>query len=125
MKAVLCCLTSTPLNMVRASNILKAVEICRKYGSHKVLLFGSAARKPVTEANDIDIVCYGVYERRARSNLFFDLSYLDDPVDITFDDDVDTHVLRDWEAYGQVFLTEPTPAPIAPVSVQFAPQHVI
>ena len=110
--------------MVHSSNIVKAVEICRKYGSYKILLFGSAARKPLAEANDIDIVCYGVRERRARSNLFFDLSALDDPVDITFDDDVDAHILRDWEAYGQVLWAESTDAPTVPASAALSLQQV-
>lgn len=92
--------------MVHQSTIDKAVQICKKYHPTKVLLFGSAARSAVEDANDVDLVIYGVDDNIVRGRLFFELNSLEEPVDVIFDDYVEEDILRRWEAEGIILFEE-------------------
>jgi len=46
--------------MLRPESIAYIKEIAERYGAEKVLLFGSCLAVPEEEANDIDLVVYGL-----------------------------------------------------------------
>jgi uncharacterized protein len=45
--------------MITREQINKCVEVARRYGAKRVVLFGSAAENP-ENARDIDLICEGV-----------------------------------------------------------------
>lgn len=45
--------------MIKSEQISKCVEIARRYGAKRLVLFGSAAEDP-ENARDIDLLCIGV-----------------------------------------------------------------
>lgn len=105
--------------MVRQSNIQKVLDICLRYKPSKVLLFGSSARGPVEDANDIDLVFYAQTETlplATWADLIKDIGNggVEDHVDLVLAETVPSHVLQEWEAYGRVLFqtgTQPTPVP--------------
>ena len=45
--------------MIKPDQITKCIEVARRYGVKKLVLFGSAAEDP-ENARDIDLICEGV-----------------------------------------------------------------
>lgn len=88
--------------MVNPDDILTVVEICIQYGAKRVVLFGSCAYKCPEEANDIDILCYGVPAEkwvRMYSKITFAVDSL---VDLIASEACDQELLEYWEGYGRV-----------------------
>jgi uncharacterized protein len=55
----LCIHVQEHLRVITNAQVMACVDVARKYGAKKLVLFGSAAHDPST-ARDIDLVCEGV-----------------------------------------------------------------
>ena len=85
---------------VSRNDILKVVEMCRQYGATRVVLFGSCVYKSPEEANDIDILCYGVPAEK-WVDLYSDIEFgIDSPVDLLSAAQCDQELRNYWEGYG-------------------------
>ena len=79
----------------------KIIEICRRNGASKVILFGSRAKETARERSDIDIAVCGVYDMEKLQEEIEDIPtlYTVDLVDL--DTCENQLLLEDIEQYGR------------------------
>jgi predicted nucleotidyltransferase len=90
--------------MVFKEEIDLVSQIIQKFGATRIVLFGSCAYKSIEEANDIDILCYGVnpYQWLVMCRQI-DLA-VKSSVDVIDSNDIDEELRENWESYGKVLL---------------------
>ena len=84
----------------------KIIEICRRNGASKVILFGSRAKETARERSDIDIAVCGVYDMEKLQEEIEDIPtlYTIDLVDL--DTCENQLLLEDIEQYGRKIYEE-------------------
>ncbi|MEE0367908.1 MAG: nucleotidyltransferase domain-containing protein [Blautia sp.] len=84
----------------------KIIEICRRNGASKVILFGSRAKETARERSDIDIAVCGVYDMEKLQEEIEDIPtlYTVDLVDL--DTCENQLLLEDIEQYGRKIYEE-------------------
>lgn len=84
----------------------KIIEICRRNGASKVILFGSRAKETARESSDIDIAVCGVYDMEKLQEEIEDIPtlYTVDLVDL--DTCENQLLLEDIEQYGRKIYEE-------------------
>ena len=84
----------------------KIIEICRRNGASKVILFGSRAKETARERSDIDIAVCGVYDMEKLQVEIEDIPtlYTVDLVDL--DTCENQLLLEDIEQYGRKIYEE-------------------
>ena len=84
----------------------KIIEICRRNGASKVILFGSRAKETARERSDIDIAVCGVYDMEKLQEEVEDIPtlYTVDLVDL--DTCENQLLLEDIEQYGRKIYEE-------------------
>ena len=84
----------------------KIIEICRRNGASKVILFGSRAKETARERSDIDIAVGGVHDMEKLQEEIEDIPtlYTVDLVDL--DTCENQLLLEDIEQYGRKIYEE-------------------
>lgn len=84
----------------------KIIEICRRNGASKVILFGSRVKETARERSDIDIAVCGVYDMEKLQEEIEDIPtlYTVDLVDL--DTCENQLLLEDIEQYGRKIYEE-------------------
>lgn len=81
----------------------KIIEICRRNGASKVILFGSRAKETARERSDIDIAVCGVHDMEKLQEEIEDIPTL---YTVDLDTCENQLLLEDIEQYGQKIYEE-------------------
>ena len=81
----------------------KIIEICRRNGASKVILFGSRAKETARERSDIDIAVCGVHDMEKLQEEIEDIPTL---YTVDLDTCENQLLLEDIEQYGRKIYEE-------------------